>query len=77
MMQDENQNLLEELEMELLKKKLSFMVSWTTLFFHEEHRAAMAYLCHQKLEGVDKVSSQRDHLFWKCKNIETTLGQLK
>lgn len=76
-MQDENQNILEELETELLKKKLSFMVSWTTLFFHEEHRAVMAYLCHQKLGRVEKVSSKEDHLFWKCKNIETILGQLK
>ena len=77
MEEEEQQNYLEELEKELLRSKMKFILYWTTLFFHEEHRAVMAYLCHQKLEGVDKVSSQTDSLFWKSKNIDNILVELK
>ena len=67
-------------ERKLLEAQLDFMLYWATLFFHEEHRAVMAFLCYKKLDGVEKVTSQANQpevSFWRTKNIDNIMVELK
>lgn len=35
--------------MRLKKKKVEFLLEWTVVFYNEEHRAVMSYLCYKSL----------------------------
>ncbi len=45
------------------------MLEWTAVFYTEEHRAVMSYLCHKYLNATEKVDSINDPHLWKVKNI--------
>ena len=53
------------------------MQNWTTLFFHEEHRAVMAFVCNKKLDGIDKISNLTEPGLWRSKNIDNYIAELK
>lgn len=59
---------------DLLNSKMKLMLSWATLFFHEEHRAAFAYIAHKRIDGIERVNSKDDAIFWKSKNIDNILA---